>query len=240
MLALRLAERGQLPDWLVRVGVRHLLRARLVQSVPEDVDAQAEATRSFLRAMDASPIAVASPVANRQHYEVPSAFFALVMGRHLKYSCGWFAEPDHTLDEAEGAMLALTCQRAGIDDGSSSTAAQRLVERVADAYRADDLDVVMGLFDPDISIHWNGERVALGTEEARRYQAEELGVGTGDRNDLHVRKRLRSASGDTIAVEHESSHRDDDGTLVHAASAEFWTLRRGLILEWRVYQSHLD
>ena len=114
------------------------------------------------------------------------------------------------------------------------------VDRVAAAYRSDDLDVVMGLFDPDISIHWNGERVALGADEARRFHAERLGVGTGDRRDLHVRKRLRAASGDTVAVEHESDHRDADGALVAAASAEFWTLRRGLIVEWNVYQSRLD
>lgn len=128
-------------------------------------------------------------------------------------------------------------RRAGIGDVGE---AQRLVERVEAAYRADDLDTVMRLYDPDISIHWNGERVALGTDEARRFHAERLGVGTGDRRDLHVRKRLRAASGDTIAVEHESDHRGADGELVAAASAEFWTLRRGLIVEWNVYQSRLD
>jgi putative hydrolase of the HAD superfamily len=128
-------------------------------------------------------------------------------------------------------------RRAGIGDVGE---AQRMVDRVAAAYRSDDLDVVMGLFDPDISIRWNGERVALGSDEARRFHTERLGVGTGDRTDLHVRKRLRSASGDTIAVEHESSHRDRHGNLVAAASAEYWTLRRGLIVEWHVYQSRRD
>ena len=128
-------------------------------------------------------------------------------------------------------------RRAGIGDVGE---AQRMVDRVAAAYRSDDIDVVMGLFDPDISIHWNGTRVALGADEARRFHTERLGVGTGDRNDLHIRKRLRSASGDTIAVEHESTHRDATGELVAAASAEFWTLRRGLIVEWHVYQSRRD
>ena len=128
-------------------------------------------------------------------------------------------------------------RRAGIGDVGE---AQRMVDRVADAYRSDDLDVVMRLFDPDVSIHWDGERVALGADEARRFQAERLGVGTGERNDFHVRKRLRAASGDTVAVEHESSHRDADGNLIAAASAEFWTLRRGLIIEWHVYQSRLE
>lgn len=128
-------------------------------------------------------------------------------------------------------------RQAGLGDVGE---AQRMVDRVADAYRADDLDVVMRLFDPDVSIHWNGVRVALGAEEARRFQADRLGVGTGARHDLRVRKRLRAASGDTIAVEHESTHADAEGNVTTAASAEFWTLRRGLIIEWRVYQALLD
>ncbi|HSJ91222.1 MAG TPA: HAD-IA family hydrolase [Ilumatobacter sp.] len=128
-------------------------------------------------------------------------------------------------------------RRAGIGDVGE---AQRMVDRVAAAYRSDDIDVVMRLFDPDISIHWNGERVALGAEDARRFHTDRLGVGTGDRNDLHIRKRLRSASGDTIAVEHESTHRDTEGGRAAAASAEFWALRRGLIVEWHVYQSRQD
>ena len=50
----------------------------------------------------------------------------------------------------------------------------------------------------------------------------------------------RVASGDTVAVEHESEHRGPDGELVAAASSELWTLRRGLIVEWHVYQARLD
>jgi cyclopropane-fatty-acyl-phospholipid synthase len=117
MLALRLAEAGRLPDWVIRAGIRRLLRARLEQSVPKDVAAQAEATRSFVRRMDASPVALATLSANRQHYEVPARFFELVMGRHLKYSCCWYEKGDEALDDAEAAMLALTCRRAEIDDG---------------------------------------------------------------------------------------------------------------------------
>lgn len=128
-------------------------------------------------------------------------------------------------------------RRAGIGDVGE---AQRLVERVAAAYRSDDLDVVMGLFDPDISLHWNGERVALGADEARRFHTERLGVGTGERSDLQVRKRLRAASGDTIAVEHESTHRGATGDVIAAVSAELWTLRRGLIVECHVYQSRTE
>ena len=136
-------------------------------------------------------------------------------------------------------------RRPGFDEarriaGLFRSTAQALVERVTDTYLSDDLDRAMALFDPDISIWWNGGRVALGRDEARRFHADVLGVGTGRRAELHIRKRLRSASGGTIAVEHESRHVEPDGTTVRSASAEFWTLRRDLIVEWHVYQSRLD
>jgi cyclopropane-fatty-acyl-phospholipid synthase len=52
-----------------------------------------------------------------QHYEVPPAFFEQVLGRHMKYSCALWTPGVRTLDEAEEAMLARTCERAGIRDG---------------------------------------------------------------------------------------------------------------------------
>lgn len=63
------------------------------------------------------PIAVHTDDANRQHYEVPPAFFELVLGPRLKYSCCHWPEGVDTLDEAEEAMLSLSCQRARLEDG---------------------------------------------------------------------------------------------------------------------------
>jgi len=133
-------------------------------------------------------------------------------------------------------------RRTGFDEarrlaGLVDSTAERFVRDVEAAYLADDLERALALFDPDISIHWGGVRVALGHDEARRFHTDTLGVGTGERRDLRIRKRLRAASGDTLAVEHESSYRRPDGTEVRAASAEFWTLRRDRIIEWRVYPS---
>ncbi len=53
--------------------------------------------------------------ANEQHYEVPPAFFLLVLGPHLKYSSSFYNEDgDHKtfsegLGQAEKDMLAITC-----------------------------------------------------------------------------------------------------------------------------------
>ncbi len=52
---------------------------------------------------------------------MPTEFYARVLGRHLKYSSCFFphpnAAPAENLDAAEARMLALTCQRARLDDG---------------------------------------------------------------------------------------------------------------------------
>jgi cyclopropane-fatty-acyl-phospholipid synthase len=63
------------------------------------------------------PLAVAVEAANRQHYEVPADFFRLVLGRRLKYSCGYWPEAATSLDEAEDAMLRLYDERAQLEDG---------------------------------------------------------------------------------------------------------------------------
>ena len=130
-------------------------------------------------------------------------------------------------------------RRTGFDEarrlaGLHDSVAERLVRAVEAAYVADDLERVLALLDPDVSIHWNGERVALGHDHARRFHTDTLRVGVGERRDLTIRKRLRTASGDTIAVEHESSSTRPDGSIERCTALEVWTLRRGLIIEWRV------
>ncbi|MFZ0133925.1 MAG: class I SAM-dependent methyltransferase [Desulfobacterales bacterium] len=55
--------------------------------------------------------------ANEQHYAVPAGFFEAVLDKHLKYSAGLWPEQVQGLDEAEAAMLDLTCERAEIADG---------------------------------------------------------------------------------------------------------------------------
>jgi cyclopropane-fatty-acyl-phospholipid synthase len=78
--------------------------------------------RTFCESLVTGPLAAHTDAANQQHYEVPSAFFELVLGPHLKYSCCLFSRGNETLQDAEEAMLRLTCQRAGIADG------QRILE----------------------------------------------------------------------------------------------------------------
>ena len=113
----RALERGWLPDWLVRIGIRRLLRARLAQEGAHDPELAAERLRRWIARCDASPIAVETAAANAQHYEVPAAFYAPILGRRRKYSsCLWQADT-LDLDAAADAMLRLSCERAEIADG---------------------------------------------------------------------------------------------------------------------------
>jgi cyclopropane-fatty-acyl-phospholipid synthase len=105
-----LAESGWLPDRIVRWGVRRLLVARLAESGAAD-------TEAFLADSRVQPIAPLPELANRQHYEVPAALFQCMLGRHLKYSCGWWPDDVSELDAAEEAMLALSAERADLRDG---------------------------------------------------------------------------------------------------------------------------
>ncbi len=113
----RWLEGGRLPDWLLRMGIRRLLRARLRQEGAHDPELAATRLAQWIARCDASPIAIETQAANAQHYEVPAAFYERVLGKHRKYSSGLWNVGTTSLDDAEAAMLALTCERAELRPG---------------------------------------------------------------------------------------------------------------------------
>ncbi len=113
----RWVERGLLPDWLLRMGIRRLLGKRLRSEHAADPELAADRLRQWIAQCDHSAIAIETKAANQQHYEVPAAFYQRVLGKHRKYSSGLWTNTTRTLDEAETAMLELTCVRAQIGDG---------------------------------------------------------------------------------------------------------------------------
>jgi len=84
--ALLLAEKGLLPDSLVRFGIRQLLKKRLNEIKNVDAEKSQFLKTSFLKSMDQAPIALVPHLANKQHYEVPSTFFDFCLGKYKKYS----------------------------------------------------------------------------------------------------------------------------------------------------------
>jgi cyclopropane-fatty-acyl-phospholipid synthase len=115
--SMRLLERNLLPDFLVRFGIRRLLKARLAEEHRGSLEARQQHLMKLIARLRRSPIAINTTDANLQHYELPCAFFELVLGRHLKYSSGYYRGPTDTLDEAEAHMLRLTAERAALKDG---------------------------------------------------------------------------------------------------------------------------
>ncbi|MGH7962319.1 MAG: class I SAM-dependent methyltransferase [Candidatus Binatia bacterium] len=114
--AVALIERGVVPDWLTRWGIRRLLAVRLRQENKNGTSPR-QALQEFIAQLRRSPIAVHTEKANAQHYELPPTFFQKVLGKHLKYSGCYWPSGVATLGEAEEAMLRLTCQRAQLQDG---------------------------------------------------------------------------------------------------------------------------
>ncbi len=117
-----LAERGLLPDALLRLGIRRQCEARLRAESAGGAQALAERYRNRIEQLRTSPVAIHTDAANTQHYELPPAFFRLCLGKRLKYSCAYYPRGDETLDQAEEAMLALYGERAELADG------QRILE----------------------------------------------------------------------------------------------------------------
>jgi len=113
----RLLERDLLPDALIRLGIRRLVGRRLAEETAGNLAERQERLMALIQRLRESPVAINTADANEQHYEVPTAFYQRVLGRHLKYSCCLYPPGIATLDEAEAAMLALTAERAGLQDG---------------------------------------------------------------------------------------------------------------------------
>jgi len=116
-LPFELAERGVIPDWLIRWGIRSLDKKRLRLEDRGDSEGQRQAMRQFTAELRRSPIAVQVQKPKEQHYELPSAFFQYTLGRRMKYSGCYWPPGVKTLNEAEEAMLQLTCERAQLADG---------------------------------------------------------------------------------------------------------------------------
>jgi len=110
-------ERGVFPDWLIRFGIRRRLAKRLADLRAGGPEAMHERKRALIEGLRESPVAIETDAANAQHYELPPEFFRLWLGARRKYSCCLYPTGRETLDEAEVAMLDLSCERARIEDG---------------------------------------------------------------------------------------------------------------------------
>jgi cyclopropane-fatty-acyl-phospholipid synthase len=109
------AERVPLPDIVIRAAIQRLCS----RTATRLASGNAESDASFADEMAARHIAEYTDEANNQHYEVPHAFFAKVLGPNRKYSSCFYKEPESTLQEAEEESLRQTVEHADLHDGKS-------------------------------------------------------------------------------------------------------------------------
>ena len=114
MWYLKLLEKNLVPHFLIRWGIRTLSGKRLALE-----EAHRQTTSVIAKKLSESPIAVQTPAANEQHYEVPTEFFRYCLGPHMKYSSCYWPQGVKTLEKSEEAMLALTAQRAQLQNGQN-------------------------------------------------------------------------------------------------------------------------
>jgi cyclopropane-fatty-acyl-phospholipid synthase len=114
-LATSAVERLPLPDSFMRFGINMLVgrtASRMAAPSPR-IDAMFAAESAKF------PIATHVDDANAQHYELPPAFFGLVLGPRRKYSCCLYANAADTLEAAEIRALTETCLHADLQDGQT-------------------------------------------------------------------------------------------------------------------------
>src|SRR6201992_781711 len=109
------AERVPLPDVIIRAAIHRMCSRTAVRLAA----GSAETDASFASEMAARAIAEHTDAANTQHYEVPAAFFARVLGPNRKYSSCFYRAPASTLQEAEEEALRQTVEHADLADGQS-------------------------------------------------------------------------------------------------------------------------
>jgi cyclopropane-fatty-acyl-phospholipid synthase len=120
--ALGWAERGWVPDALIRRAIRGMCAQRLMEESAGGLEKQAVRFQNRIEMLRRSPLAIHTDAANAQHYELPPAFFQSCLGARLKYSSAYYPQGNETLNQAEDAMLELYGERASLADG------QRILE----------------------------------------------------------------------------------------------------------------
>ncbi|KAI5826506.1 S-adenosyl-L-methionine-dependent methyltransferase, partial [Schizophyllum commune Tattone D] len=128
-----LLDRGAIPDFIVRVAIRALLRKRLreigdgggswldIMLGGKSTFAEKHAAKmAWIEGVKRrTEIADHTDKANEQHYEVPTEFIISTLGPAAKYSSCLYPTGQETLEEAEVLVLDSYCEKARLRDGQN-------------------------------------------------------------------------------------------------------------------------
>ena len=110
-------ERGVVPDYVLRLGIRQIIKQRLKQEPLESVASKTARQQALIRNLVESQIAGADHGQAWRLRVLPDKFFELFLGRRLKFSSLFWPVGASNIDSAEEQSLALICERAGVKDG---------------------------------------------------------------------------------------------------------------------------
>ena len=114
---IKLAEKKLIPDFIIRQGIKILLKKRINSLVSNNPEENIQDKIQFIKEMNLSSIAVVPELANEQHYEIPPEFYNCCLGRYKKYSSCYWSDKTKNLDEAELLSLKHTAKHAKLTNG---------------------------------------------------------------------------------------------------------------------------
>lgn len=112
---------------------------------------------------------------------------------------------------------------------SARSQAETMIRSVADAYNSGEIDRIMALFDPEVLVHWNGEKIAVNRNELRAWV---LAGPVGQAIDFRIEKFLQVTDGETYGVHWRYFLTYPNGQSVRGCGNEFWTNRDGRTVIW--------
>lgn len=105
-------EQAPVPDAVTRFFMKQLV----ARTNRQCIESNGDENQRFAKEMADLPIAIHTDAANQQHYDVPAAFYDLVLGPRRKYSCCYYDTTQTTLAQAEVAALDATLHRAQLEN----------------------------------------------------------------------------------------------------------------------------
>ena len=92
--AINWVERGLIPDFMIRAGIRHLIKKRLKEEQAFNPGQASKRFHAFLDELKKTAMAIETDKANEQHYEVDAEFYRWVLGDYAKYSSAYYQPGD--------------------------------------------------------------------------------------------------------------------------------------------------
>ena len=108
--------RGIIPEKVIRFIVRLILREYADKIDRSSFLSIKKLQKDFVDEAAKAPIALATDLANNQHYEIDTSLYQQILGTTLKYSGSYWTESSTGLDQADELTLKLYIQRADIHD----------------------------------------------------------------------------------------------------------------------------